>query len=98
ARFAGDPTACGIYRAVSEGFIPAGIEGWLPLFFRRTEQITDYLPERTGLVCLPDFDAALEASARGIASRHESLAHDIERPILAPDEAFFDAETTRTNL
>jgi transcription-repair coupling factor (superfamily II helicase) len=98
AHFAGDPMACGVYRAVSEGFIPAGIEGWLPLFFETTEHVSAYLPEATTLSVLPQFPAALEAAARSIENRYESLGHDIERPLLAPADAFFTPALVRESL
>ncbi|MDN5864953.1 MAG: transcription-repair coupling factor [Gammaproteobacteria bacterium] len=98
ARFAGDPTASRIYAAVSKGFLPAGIEGWLPFFFEETQPLAAYLPENATVVTLANFDVALQASARAIESRHESLRHDVERPILPPGEAFFLPRAVRDSL
>jgi transcription-repair coupling factor (superfamily II helicase) len=43
--FEGDPKQSLIYREVSSGSVPGGIEYYLPLFFERTATLFDYLPE-----------------------------------------------------
>ena len=43
-RFEGDPTKSVIYRGVSDGLAPPGIEFYLPLFFDTTDTLLDYLP------------------------------------------------------
>ena len=45
ARFEGDITRMSVYRGVSEGIAPPGIEFYLPLFFDATAMISDYLPD-----------------------------------------------------
>ncbi|MCW5570738.1 MAG: transcription-repair coupling factor, partial [Steroidobacteraceae bacterium] len=47
ARFEGDPTRSAIYRGVSEGLAPPGIEFYLPLFHETTSILTDFLPAGT---------------------------------------------------
>ncbi len=59
ARFAGDPMATEIYRAVTRERMPPGIESWLPLFYENTANLVDYLPPGTTCIALPEFDAAL---------------------------------------
>src|ERR1700730_13042757 len=54
-RFEGDPTRTSIYRGVSEGIAPAGVEFYLPLFFEGTATLFDYLPPNAVIV----HDAAL---------------------------------------
>src|ERR1700730_16371031 len=54
-RFEGDPTKTSIYRGVSEGIAPAGVEFYLPLFFEGTATLFDYLPPNAVIV----HDAAL---------------------------------------
>src|SRR5215203_1927255 len=49
-RFEGDPTRSVIYRGVSDGLAPPGIEFYLPLFFDTTDTLLDYLPKDT-VVC-----------------------------------------------
>ncbi len=50
AHFEGDPTACPIYRDVSQSLAPAGIEYYLKLFFERTATLFDFLREDTLVV------------------------------------------------
>src|SRR5687767_12877227 len=85
-RFEGDPTRSVIYRGVSDGIAPPGIEFYLPLFFETTDTLLDYLPCNTVVCGGADLPAAVETAARVVAERHEERRHDIERPILAPDE------------
>jgi transcription-repair coupling factor (superfamily II helicase) len=42
-----DPKASLIYREVSDGRMPGGIEYYLPLFFEQTATLFDYLPDET---------------------------------------------------
>src|ERR1700689_2196406 len=88
ARFEGDVTRMPIYRGVSEGIAPPGIEFYPPLFFDATAQITDYLPQRLVLASDCDIGDALEHAWQGIGARYEDRRHDIERPLLPPAEAF----------
>ena len=85
ARFEGEPTQAGIYRGVSEGLAPAGIEFYLPLFFEHTATLFDYLPQQC------DRGDAMRRSRvrwqhnwQDIQARYEERRHDIERPVLAP--------------
>ncbi|HET9865018.1 MAG TPA: transcription-repair coupling factor [Steroidobacteraceae bacterium] len=87
-RFEGDPTRSVIYRGVSDGLAPPGIEFYLPLFFDATDTLLDYLPSGT-VVCAPsDISGAVERAADVVAERYEERRHDIERPVLAPAELF----------
>jgi transcription-repair coupling factor (superfamily II helicase) len=90
ARFEGEPTQAGIYRGVSEGLAPAGIEFYLPLFFESTATLFDYLPKNAILVRDATLSGALERNWQDIESRYEARRHDIERPILAPHEIFLN--------
>src|SRR3954463_4281968 len=47
--FEGDPSKSSIYKDVSNGIAPAGIEYFLPLFFDGTATLLDYLPQGTQL-------------------------------------------------
>ncbi len=86
ARFEGDPTRTAIYRGVSEGLAPPGIEYYLPLFFDHCATLADYLPANPVLVMDRGWQGALEQSFGQIVSRYEDRRHDIERPLLAPAE------------
>ena len=85
-RFDGDPTRSSVYQGVSDGYAPPGIEFWLPLFFDATATLFDYLPEAAIVAQFDDADSALQRAWSDIGSRYEERRHDIERPLLAPEE------------
>ena len=87
-RFGGDLSDHVIYRDVSQGLAPGGIEFYLPLFFERTSNLFEYLPPETILVDVNEALASAQPLWDGIARRHEQLAHDRQRPILDPAEVF----------
>ena len=95
ARFEGDPQKVSIYRDVSKGFAPAGIEYYLPLFYETTATFFDYLPS-TSLCILEDgIDTAATSFLHEAAERYGARAADRERPILAPTEIFIDLESLK---
>jgi transcription-repair coupling factor (superfamily II helicase) len=87
-RFEGDPTRSAIYRGVSEGLAPAGIEFYQPLFFERLSSLIDYLPTAAVIVRDAALGQALERNWQQIGARYEDRRHDIERPVLPPAELF----------
>src|SRR5687767_6318005 len=87
-RFEGDPTRSVIYRGVSDGLAPPGIEFYLPLFFDTTDTLLDYLPGNTVVCAGAGLSTDIERAAHSVAERYEERRHDIERPILAPEELF----------
>jgi len=91
-RFEGNPNDCDVYREVSEGRSPGGIENYLPLFHETTETLWDYLPENSLLVSLHDADQALQNDWEQILSQYEQYRHDVERPSLPPEELFVTLE------
>ena len=90
-RFEGDPQKSSVYRAVTAGQMPAGIEAWLPLFFRETSSLCGYLPAGCVIVDLVDLDRTLAGSWSEIEARYEDRRHDQERPLLPPADAFVPA-------
>jgi transcription-repair coupling factor (superfamily II helicase) len=97
-RFTGDVTRMGIYRGVSEGLAPPGIEFYLPLFFDTTATLFDYLPADCVVAAGPELQSALDESWRAILTRHDERAYDIERPLLDPAEAFASPELIALGL
>lgn len=86
--FTGNPNDSVIYREVSDGRFPPGIEYFLPLFFEDTATLFDYLPEDCSVLAVED---ALErcADARNkIEERYRQLKGDRERPLLPPQDLF----------
>jgi len=90
-RFEGDPTACPLYRDVSDGLLPAGIEYYLPLFFERTATLFDYFPAGMLAIVHEDAEPAAGAFWREARERFEQRRHDVERPVLAPARLFLEA-------
>ncbi len=95
SRFDGDPTRSAIYRGVTDGVAPTGVEFYLPLFFETTATLFDYLPAGAVLVDTAGLGDALERSWAGIEARYEERRYDIERPLLRPDEIWQLPEQAR---
>ncbi|MBI5040477.1 MAG: transcription-repair coupling factor [Gammaproteobacteria bacterium] len=96
ARFEGDPQRSVIYRDVSQGLAPSGIEYYLPLFFQTTATLFDYLPADAVIATLPGCDSAVDNFWAQLEDRYEQRRHDIERPLLRPDELYLTREELRT--
>ena len=96
--FAVDVRACSIYRDVSAGIPPGGVEYYLPFFFDRLSTLFDYLPNDTMILHRSDLTGAAAHFWQDITTRHESLAHDIERPILKPDRLFLTPQDLSVQL
>ncbi len=88
----GDPTRAGIYKDVSNGILPPGIEYYLPLFFEHTASLFDYVPAEVTVVLHQDVSRAVTEFWRDTRSRHDLLAGDRSRPILPPAELFLPEE------
>ena len=92
ARFEGDPTRSRIYRDVSQGLAPGGIEYYLPLFHDETTSFFDYLPDQALIAATPDLDDATRDIWDSIAERYRAHNSDPERPLLDPTELFATPE------
>ena len=99
SRFEGDPTRSPLYTGVSDGYAPAGIEFWSPLFFEDTGTLFDYLPARTVIADFTqDREGGLSRAWRSIQDRHAERSGDIERPLLEPREIFLTPEEIESGL
>ena len=87
-RFTGDLAAQSVYRDVSQGIAPGGIEYFLPLFFERTSHLFEYLPPASILIDIEAASASVPQLWTRIVERHEQLRHDRHRPLLDPAELF----------
>jgi transcription-repair coupling factor (superfamily II helicase) len=83
-----DVRRCPVYRDVSQGIAPSGIEYYLPLFFDVLAKLFDYLPAQTLVICDDGMADAIAAFRGAVQQRYESLRHDVERPILPPDQLY----------
>lgn len=91
-RFDVDPSACSIYRDVSDAIAPPGIEYYLPLFFDHCDTLFDYLPENTLAYTLGDIQGATQHFLAELTARYESRGVDPTRPLLRPEEIYLREE------
>ncbi len=82
-----------IYQAVTKGAVPAGIEYYLPLFFKSTATLFDYLPDDTKIVSTIDLFKAAEAFDKTATQRKAVFEGNTDHPplpvyrvFLSPDE------------
>ncbi|HUM99709.1 MAG TPA: transcription-repair coupling factor [Halothiobacillus sp.] len=97
-RFEGDPTRSPVYKQISEGLIPAGIETYLPLFFERTATLFDYLPKNALLFTLPGIEASLDRFTHDTIHRFTQRAGDVSHPLLRPDELYQTVDEYQAQL
>ncbi len=86
--FEGDPSRSSLYKDISNGLIPAGIEYYLPLFFEATATLADYLPSNSVALLHGDVSAAIVHFWEDTEARYRLLRGDKARPLLAPTELF----------
>ncbi|MDD4963997.1 MAG: transcription-repair coupling factor [Gallionella sp.] len=91
-RFEGDPSRSHLYKSISKGIAPAGIEYYLPLFFEQTATLFDYLPKHATLCLHHDVDAAISQFGIDTQSRYNLLRGDPQRPLLPPKDLFLNNE------
>ncbi|MGC1955429.1 MAG: transcription-repair coupling factor [Gammaproteobacteria bacterium] len=92
SHFEGDPTQSPLYRDVSQGLAPAGIEYYLPMFFDGTAALFDYLPQSSLLITDVGVHEAMQAFWGDLNARYEARRHDRERPLLPPTEVFLSTD------
>jgi transcription-repair coupling factor (superfamily II helicase) len=97
-RFDIDPRRCPLYQDLKQGSAPAGIEYYLPLFFPHTASLFDYFGDNVLCVLGEGALGAAEAFWAQTGERHEQRRHDLERPVLAPDELFLPPDALREKL
>ncbi|MFV9616250.1 MAG: transcription-repair coupling factor, partial [Gammaproteobacteria bacterium] len=83
----GDPLNSIIYKSVSDGIMPSGIEYYLPVFYEDHELNTlfDYLPRSSLYITPLELNQHLAVFEAEVKQRYEQRRHDIERPILSPE-------------
>ncbi|KTC84091.1 transcription-repair coupling factor [Legionella brunensis] len=87
-QFAGNPSQCPVYEAVSENQYPSGIEYYLPLFFEQTATFFDYLPADANVCLIEKVSEQAEQFWQEVTTRYEQRSYDITRPILKPNHCF----------
>ena len=82
-----------VYQDVKNQVAAAGIEYYLPLFFEKTESLFNYLPADAIIAMTASIVDSGTEFLRQVEERFEDRRHDIERPILRPDELYFDTQS-----
>ena len=90
--FEGDASRKPLYKDVSNGLAPAGIEYYLPLFFEHTADLFDYLPTDATICLHGDIETATQEFWRDTETRYRLMRGDPQRPILAPGELFLPTD------
>ncbi len=91
--FEGDPSKSPLYKDISTGVAPGGIEYWLPLFFESTASFADYLPRDAVVGLHGDVPGAMQRFWQDTEARFRLLRGDKARPLLPPHELFLPAES-----
>jgi transcription-repair coupling factor (superfamily II helicase) len=81
-----------LYQQVSQGLLPSGIEYYLPLFADKTATLFDFLPEQSRCLLLGDIEHSAEKFWHELKRRYDDRAHDVLRPILAPQQLYLTIE------
>lgn len=93
-----DYRGCPMYEEVSKGIATPGLEYYLPLFHAQLSTLFDYLPQDAAIIEMPGVQQAADAFWTQVRSRHESMAHDIRRPVLPPSQVFVHPDELRQLL
>jgi len=96
--FEGDPSKSALYKDISSGIAPGGIEYYLPLFFDTTATLLDYLPANAAVCLHGDVGAAVDAFWQDTESRYRLLRGDKARPLLPPPEIFLPHDSFNAAL
>jgi transcription-repair coupling factor (superfamily II helicase) len=86
--FEGDPSRSTLYKDISAGIVPGGIEYYLPLFFEQTATLLDYLPADAIVTLHGDVGGAIERFWQDTESRYRLMRGDKTRPLLPPAQLF----------
>jgi len=97
-RFPIDIRRCPLYQDMKEGVTPGGIEYYLPLFFKQTATLFDYLADDALFVLGEGVGEAADQFWTQTSERYDQRAHDIERPVLPPAEIYLPPEALREQL
>jgi len=96
--FEGNPQQCQIYKDVSNSIIPNGIEYYLPLFFEKTASLFEYLPDDALVFCTENVMTAANDFWQDLTERYDQRRHNIERPLLPPEQLFIDTASLTKHL
>jgi transcription-repair coupling factor (superfamily II helicase) len=88
-RFDVDVRKVTLYQDLRSGMHPQGLEQYLPLFYSEASSLLDYIAGPFSLVLQEGALAAAGDLFQRTRERWEQRRHDVERPVLDPEELFF---------
>jgi len=82
-----------VYQDVLEGIASPGLEFYFPLFFSKAAMQTQstlmaYLPQNGIVITDKELDENLTSFWKDVVRRYEDRRHNVDHPILAPEEIF----------
>ena len=93
--FSGKDRQHPIYQDLGRGFIPQGLENYLPFFFAKLSSMFDYLSQPHLVFSTEDYPAAATAFHRNVQERYDKIKHN---PVLPPKSLFLTKEEFRRAL
>lgn len=84
--FDADPSLSPMYKAINQQQTFPGIEYYLPLFFKTTATLFDYLPKTCEIIHYPNLLQAAMDYQDSFEKRYKQLSHDHTKPILSPEK------------
>ncbi|MBU2881343.1 transcription-repair coupling factor [Psychrosphaera sp. B3R10] len=87
-----------LYKLVTEGSFPAGIEYYLPLFFDQVETLFHYFPDNSQLVLVGDIEAQAKLYLSDNERRYTNLNVDPLRPLLPLKSLFLNVNELFTQF
>ena len=87
-----------VYKEISRGNTPAGIEYYLPLFFKETSTFFDYISAKAHYALVGDFDKAIVQYEDYLHQRERTLLGNRDRRALPLERVFLSASDIKTIL
>ncbi len=87
-----------LYKDVSKGITPNGIEAYLPLFVDKMETLFDYLPATTAFILPDSLEHSVQQFSDEVDERFQQRKYDVERPLLAPELLYLQTDEFITHI
>ena len=87
-QFEGDPQKHLVYREISKGNLPAGLDCFWPLFYSQTDTLFEHLPCNATWILDKDFRDSVDKHWAAIADRHTLACLVPERLPLPPEQLY----------
>jgi transcription-repair coupling factor (superfamily II helicase) len=93
-----DTHKCSIYQDIRKLVQFSGIEQYLPMFFEETSTLFDFLPTNTRVIHTGQTLAILNTWDKQIGARYQERRHDIQRPVIKPQDLYLDPNSVVNQL